>query len=227
MALVPLILNFSFPHIPRCVIHRIHLVVLFGLGDSSVRKIVVDEGDEEVLEEAVVGPQGYAIPVVLKELVAKFRAVCRTIKARSLMVEFVKREDLVQQAAGINVHKLRLPRSIKTDMPVRWTSTEAMFKRVLLLRTPVMRLQLEEAHRKVFDASQILTQGDFEVLAAVVDVLEPFGQAITLLSSSSKPTFGLSIYFEFRLAYLVEEALHPLHPRLPPTGAVLTVRSLP
>lgn len=210
----------------RCFAHRFHLVIRFGLGDSNVSRIVVEDGEEVVLEEEVVGPEGYAIPTGLVDLLKKIRGVVRIIKSRSPMVEFIKRQDLAQQAAGINVHHLRLPRSVKADMAVRWSSTEAMLERFLLLRQPIQVLQVAAEHRAAFADDQILNEGDFALARALLDILEPFSSATKLLSYQDRPTFGIGIYLEFLLTYKINRLRHPTPPAPAPTGVIDTVRLL-
>jgi hypothetical protein len=193
-----------------CFAHRIHLCVVFALGDTNVRGVTVAQPDEEILAEE--GPAGLELPVDLRRLLARWRDNFRTVKSRSPIVEFIKRKDLEQQGQGMHRIKNGLARSFKSDTPHRWSSTHAAMERTFILKWPLLQAYIDPAHGVHFPPADRLGEGDFNALQALSVLLEPCASAVTLLSSSSQPTWGIGIFFEYKIKAIVEDDLkrHPI-----------------
>lgn len=194
-----------------CYCHRLHLAVQFALGDSTVQRIVMADGEEEVLAEGD-GPAGFVLPVDIRDLISKFRFNINTIKSRAPLVEFIMERDLEQQAQGHHVHPLRLARNVLKDVPNRWTAFDGAVVRVGILQHPIQQSYISPRFSELFPLEQRLTDGDFHALQALHVLLEPASTAVTLLSSSSEPTWGFGIYSEYKLKQLIVEDLaqHPI-----------------
>lgn len=206
-----------------CANHRLHLVVLYGIGDNDVKKIVVEEEGDVEIEAGQILEGGREIEVAsdIGSLITRVRAVCRHIKRSSIFVERLKSFDVEEQNRGVNPTTTRLGRSVKTDMPVRWSSTEAMLSRAVLLQLPIQRLQI--TFPGDFPADLRLESVHFDLMKAVVQHLEPFTSAVELLSSSTKPTFSLAIFSHWIIHHHLDKKLAQLD-SLRVSGVTMTVR---
>ncbi|KAM7293079.1 hypothetical protein ISCGN_026209 [Ixodes scapularis] len=76
------------------------------------------------------------------------------------------------------------PLEVVQDVPTRWNSEHAMIKRLVKLRVPVS-VELSEC-----DTVEPLSAGEWRLMTAVVQVLQPLEQATAELSGDSYPTLS-------------------------------------
>ena len=84
-------------------------------------------------------------------------------------------------------------RTFKADVETRFSSTLVMLQRFLDMENVVHKLQAEVKHHKMLQ-DVFFTPGDFRVIREIVEIMLPFSEAITILSSSTTITYTFAIY---------------------------------
>ena len=125
--------------------------------------------------------QGLQISIVSKLLA----------KARKLVAHFKQSvratTALHQRQVEMKMKKL----NVVQDVSTRWNSSLYMLRRLLLLRVPITAVMNDSSATKAADQALNLTPSQYHLAEKLVEILEPFESATTLLSAEKIVTLSL------------------------------------
>ena len=112
-------------------------------------------------------------------------------KARKLVAHFKQsvrvRTALHQRQVEMKMKKLNVVQDVSTS----WNSSLYMLRRLLLLRVPITAIMNDSSATKAADQALNFTPSQYHLAEKLVEILEPFESATTLLSAEKKVTLSL------------------------------------
>lgn len=128
--------------------------------------------------------------LLINSVLKKCRAISNTIKQSSTLSEYLRKEQ----------KPVKSERSIRIDCKSRWNSTEILIASFIALKHSIIKLFSDKKSFKLrSDQTEKLTAielnaMDWDLLASLEKVLQPFLIATTMMSGKHYPTIGLSYY---------------------------------